>query len=154
MSDQLFNLMNDILKENQSFITKAEPEIGNPDDIVIKCFREEQKSKTSYQPWLIVGLVLFLIIQLIYTNHLYDESIMQLLEVKQIDKELADNYFSLYNNILQQLEFYTMAVLCEFVAFFYFIIRWGFNSTLSELFSDLFVKNSKKKKHNKKGKNS
>lgn len=150
MSDELFDIINDILKQNQSIVTSSEPEIGNPDDILIKCFREEQKSKTSYQPWLILGLMIFLIAQLLYTNHLYDEAIMKLLSIDKIEVELATSYFELYNNILNQLKFYTTAVLGEFIAVFYFIVRWGFNSTLSDLFSDLFTKKSKRGKNKKK----
>lgn len=150
MNDDLFNVVNDILKQNKGFVTNAEPEIGNPDDIIVKCFREEQKSRNSYQPWLILGLIAFLIIQLVYTNHLYDESIMKLLEIEQIDFDLAANFFELYNNILEQLKFYTTAVLCEFIAFFCFIIKWGFNNTVSDLFSDLFTKKSNSKKKERK----
>lgn len=149
MSDELFNVVNGILKQNQGFVTNAEPEIGNPDDIIVKCFREEQKSRASFQPWLILGLIVFLIIQLLYTNHLYDESIMKLLEKNTVDFNLSSQFFELYNNILEQLKFYTTSVLCEFIAFFCFIIRWGFNSTVSDLFSNLFTKKSNGKKNKK-----
>ncbi len=151
INSDLFNAIDSVFEENGEVLIVDEPKIETPEDAIVKCFTNEQKSKSYYQPLLILGLLIFLIVQLLYTNHMYDASIMRLLSIEKVEMELAGNFFDLYDNILEQLKFYTTSVLCEFIAILYVVIRWGFNSSISDLFSELFIKKDKnKKKGNKK----
>lgn len=146
MDDSLFSLMSSILDSNQSIITHKEPEISNPDEALVKIFQKEQKARMIYQPILIVGLLAFLFIQVIYMNNFYHDTVDKLIQINNIDVNLAKSYFGLYSQILEQLQFYTTAVLCEFIAMLFFIIRWGFSTTISDMFSDFFKKNEKRTK--------
>lgn len=146
MDDELFNLINGIIKDNGSIVTNTEPPLLKPDDALVSIFQKEQRAKRIYQPILIVGLIAFLFVQLINMNKLYSGSIDTLLNLKDVNVELAEHYFRLYDEILKHLKFYTTAVLCEFIAMLYFIIRWGFNTSISDMFSDFFEKGKRAKK--------
>lgn len=146
MDDNLFNVMNSIITSNQSMITHKEPEISTPDEALIKIFQKEQSAKMIYQPILIIGLLIFLFIQVVFMNNLYGNSIDKLIAINNVDSNMAENYFALYSQILKQLQFYTTAVLCEFIAMLYFIIRWGFSTTITDMFSDFFKKGGRNKK--------
>lgn len=147
MSDNsLFNLMQSIVQSNQSMINYNEPKIANPDDVLIKNFHKEQKAKRIYQPILIIGLLSFIFVQLVFTNDFYNETVDELIQITKNNNALPQLTFKLYSQILKQLEFYTTAVLCEFISIFYIIIRWGFSTKITDLFSNFFKKTKSKKK--------
>lgn len=144
--DSLFEAVSSIFQENSSMVVKEEPLINTPDEALIHTFTKEQSARRGFQPILIIGLIIFLIIQLIYMNQLYQNSVDALLNLNDINLEMAEYYFQMYNNILSNLKFYTTSILCEFIAMFYFIVKWGFNTSLTELFSDFFSFNKKSRK--------
>ena len=143
--NDLYNIIKKTADENTTIINRASPPI-NPQDVLMGSFNREQKSKLLFRIILIIGLLLFLFVQLVFMNRLYYDTNMSLLLLKDVDEVLALNFFTLYSEVLDNIKFYIGATLSEFIAMLYFIIRWGFDTTVQDLFSGLFKKNKKKKK--------
>lgn len=140
----LFDVVEDLTINRGYYREEEEPEITSADETLTRCFEKEQTAKLTHQPLLIVGLLIFLIIQLISINNLYEQVMLKLLTVQVESNELHIYYFELYNNILNHMKHYTTVTLCEFIAIFYFITRWGFNTKISDLFSGIINRRKEK----------
>ncbi len=143
--NDLYNIIKKTADENTTLINRSSPPIS-PQDVLLGSFNREQSSKFIFRIILIIGLLIFLFVQLVFMNKLYYDTNMSLLLLKDVDKVLALNFFDLYSEILDNIKFYIGATLSEFIAMLYFIVRWGFDTTIQDLFSGLFKKNKRKKK--------
>ena len=106
------------------------------EQIVLDGMGNEFKSKTSHQKLLIYGLICFFFFFLLMINVIIIYSIRQVYLVKDLELDIIKQYFEIF----EFLKSYIKMVLVEFIAIFYFIVRWGFNNTLPELFKSLFIR--------------
>lgn len=147
---KLSDAVNKALNENSSLSIKQEPQTDLINEPLTNVFTNEQKKRIQYQPILMSVLIAILILQLIFMNKLYSHAISILLSIRDVNIEKAELYFDMYKEILNSLKFFTASTLCEFVAVFYFIIKWGFNSFVTQMYSESLKerikgKNSKRK---------
>ncbi len=137
--DDLYKEINHLVNNQSSLVHIEEPKTGKTkpyEQIVLDGMGNEFKSKTSHQKLLIYGLICFLIVQLLMINVIIIYSIRQVYLVKDLELDIIKQYFEIF----EFLKSYIKMVLVEFIAIFYFIVRWGFNNTLPELFKSLFIR--------------
>lgn len=153
MNDDLFGLMSKIITNNPGLISHKEPEVVEAEDVLLKMLQKQQSARIIYQSILIFGLLIFITIQVVYINNMYDDAIKQIFEITSKTPNLSNNCFELYTNIFKQIKFYTSAVLCEFLAMLFFIIKWGFSTSndldINSMFKDFKLSNSTKKQKRK-----
>lgn len=157
MNGNLFSELFSFLHENPSLVSNQEPQADtdNVQSLLLEMLKKQQDSRITHQFILILSLIIFIIIQMVYVNNMYNNSLKYIFDITSSNPNLSQNYFNLYSQIFEQIKFYITTILCEFIAMMFFIIKWSFSTNeidINSVFQKLNTTdliNEKKKKRKK-----
>ncbi|GEM_PF-5505551 len=113
----------------------------NLNSIIKESFKAEQESKPTYRKVLTIILVIMLIFQLLVVSFIM--IYMSIKTVNYAQEVVTDTRIRLLSDYYSFLKYFITITLGEFVSAFYFILKWGFDTSLSKTVTTLSKKKTK-----------